>query len=129
MRLGLLAVSISLMAIGILAFPPSLIPVALGVAFLGLFLLLDWSLQESMSYAAYGMEDRVDEIEADFYDFKNARWRYALAIVISVAVAVWSELSHSDQADVIVIVSSVVLFGLSALVSILRARGRVLRKG
>lgn len=128
MRLGLLAVSISLMALAILASSPPLAPVALGMLILGGFFLLDWSLQESMSYAAFGMEDRMDEIEADFYDFKNARWRYALAIVISVAMAVWFGLSRSDQADVIVIASSGVLFILIALVSIIRSRGRVLRR-
>ena len=65
--------------------PPA---VGIGVMSLGLMLLLDWSLDNCIGFASWGgLELRSEEIEADFYSFERARWRYLLAITTSVALA------------------------------------------
>ncbi|MGX7895982.1 hypothetical protein [Tsuneonella sp. HG222] len=115
------------MATAMLAFSSASSPAAVGIFSLGVLLLMDWSWEQVRGYAAWGMETRTDEIVADFYDFENARWRYVLAIFISVALALSFSLSGSEQFQVTLLVGGYALFGVAEFVDILRSRRRILR--
>jgi|GEM_PF-1525840 hypothetical protein len=127
MRWGLLALSSSLIAIAMLAFSSPSSPAAIGVFSLGVLLLIDWSWEQVIGHAAWGMETRKDEIVADFYDLENARWRYALAIIISGALALAFSLSGSEEVQAAVLVGGYALFGVAGFVSTLKSRRRVLQ--
>jgi len=100
---------------------------AIGICSLGGLLLGDWSWEHVIGHAAWGIETRKDEIVADFYSFNNARWRYALAIIISGSLALSFSLSGSEEFDMVVLVGGYALFGVAAVVSTLQSRRRVLR--
>ncbi|GAB5351170.1 hypothetical protein [Qipengyuania sp. 483] len=127
MRWALLALSISLIAIPMLTSAPPSSPMAIGIFSLGVLLLMDWSWEQVIGHAAWGMENRKEEIVEDFYNFNNARWRYALAIIISGALALSFSLSASEEFDIGVLVGGYTLFGIAAIVSTLKSRQRVLR--
>lgn len=128
MRWGLLAVSLGLMAIAMLAFPSPPSPPAMGLFSLGTLLLIDWSWEQGIGYAAWGMETRTDEIVADFYDFENARWRYVLAILISATLAASFAFSASEEIKAAFLVGSISLFGVAEFAGTIRSRRRVQSK-
>ncbi|MBA4354256.1 MAG: hypothetical protein C0409_06145 [Novosphingobium sp.] len=127
MRWRLLALSFSLIAIAMLAFASPSSPVAVGLFSLGALLLIDWSWEQVLRHAVWGMETRTDEIVADFCDLDNARWRYTVAIIVSVALALSFHLSSSEQFQASVLIGGFAIFGVASLVSTLRSRRRVLR--
>ena len=102
---------------------------AIGIFSLGALLLMEWSWEQVIGHAAWGMETRKEEIVEDFYSFSNARWRYALAVIISGAIALSFGLSGSEEFDIVVLVGGYALFGIAAFVGTLASRRRVLRGG
>ncbi len=119
-------VSVVLLAIGFVAFPAPPSPLGLGVFMLGVLLLLDWSWDSSIGYAAWGgLETRSKEITTDFYRLDNAKWRYLLAIVIAGFNGAVAATSASEVVQAVVLIGSVALFALFGLIDILRSRKRV----
>jgi hypothetical protein len=129
MRWGSLAISITLIVIAMLTSSPPSSPIAIGIFSLGVLLLMDWSWEQVLGYAAWGLETRKEEIVADLYSFNTARWRYALAILISGALALSFSLNGSEVFDMAVLVGGYALFGVAAFVSTLRSRRRISRGG
>lgn len=82
-----------------------------------------------MAHAAWGMETRKNKIVADFYDYENAKWRYAFAVVLTGALALSLGLSDTESFQAAVLAGSYALFGVAGFLSILRSRRRVLRGG
>ena len=128
MRWGLLAISCSLIAIAMLAFPSPSSPFAMGLFSLGALLLMDWSLEQPIGHAAWGMETQKDEIVADFYNFENAKWRYILAVLISGVLAASFAFPASEEIQAAFLIGGFSLFGVAGFSGILRSRHRVKRR-
>lgn len=119
------AASVALLAIGFAAFPAPASPLGLAVFMLGILLLLDWSWESSIGYAAWGgLETRSDEITADFYRIENAKWRYLMAFVIAGTNATVAAKSDSEELQPVVLMGSVTLFSLYGLIEVFRCRKR-----
>ena len=127
MRWGLFAISCSLLAVPMLAFPSPSSPAAIGLFSLGLLLLMDWSYEQSLGYAAWGMETRKDEIVEDFYDFENAKWRYVLAFLVSGALAASFAFTSSEKIQATFLIGGFALYGAASFAGALRSRRRVVR--
>ncbi|WP_394269183.1 hypothetical protein [Qipengyuania sp.] len=117
------------MAIAMLAFSSPSSPPAVGLFSLGALLLMDWSWEQYMGHAAWGMETRKDEIVADFYDFENAKWRYILATAVSGALAASFAFTSSEEVQAAFLVGGFGLFGVAGFAGILGSRRRILRGG
>jgi hypothetical protein len=99
----------------------------MGLFSLGVLILIDWSWERSLGYAAWGMETRTHEIVADFYDFENAKWRYILASLVAGALAASFAFTASEEIQAAFLVGGCALFGVASFAGILRSRRRVLR--
>jgi hypothetical protein len=120
------AVSVVLLAVGFVAFPAPPSPLGLGVFMLGVLLLLDWSWESSIGYAAWGgLETRSKDIKTDFYRIDHAKWRYLLASVIAGVNGAIAATSASEVMQAVVLIGSAALFALYGLFDILRCRKRV----
>lgn len=128
MKWDVLGVCITLTATPMLISSPPLSPTYVGILSLGALLLLDWAWTQVLGSAAWGIENRENELRADFSDHKNARWRYMFAIIVSGALAFLFSLGGSERFQAGFLVGGYAIFVAVAFVSTLRARRRVMRR-
>lgn len=120
------AVSVLLLAIGLVVFPAPPSPLGLAIFMLGLLLFLDCSWGSSIGYVAWGgLETRSKEIATDFYRLNNAKWRYLLASMIAGVNGAVAAAGTAEEVQVFVAFGSIALFVLYQLFDMYRCRKRV----
>lgn len=117
------AAGIALAAIGMLAFP-STSAVGTGTLSLGMMLLCEGGWGDVIANLS-----RSEEIEADFYKIRHAKWRYLLAVVTACCMALVFQFSRSFGLQVTAMVGGPALYVAFSFVATLRSRKRLVALG